>query len=116
MASALSYEFLKAIQGAPDGIPTLGGDGKVPASQLPASATSPFKGVFADEAALITAFPTAGIADYAYVTDTASFWYWNAALDIPAWVNQEIAETDYLTLTDAEKAMVPYLVVADPTP
>jgi len=114
MASAVSYEYLKSIQGAPNGIPNLDGGGQVPASQLPPSAVSPFKGQFADETALTTAYPTAGIADYAYVNDTTSFWYWNAGLTTPAWVNQEIAEADYLLLSDSAKAMVPYIVVPNP--
>ena len=114
MANAVSYEYLKYIQGAPNGIPTLDGNGEIPTSQLPNSAVSPFKGEFLDEAALIVAYPTANLADYAYVEDTTSFWYWNAGLTVPAWVNQEIAETDYLALSDAEQSMVPYLVVPDP--
>ncbi|MCL2420976.1 MAG: hypothetical protein FWD03_03885 [Defluviitaleaceae bacterium] len=116
MASALSYEYLKSVQGAPNGIPTLDGNGEIPSTQLPDSAVSPFKGQFADEAALTTAYPTANIADFAYVDDTNSFWYWNAGLDTPAWVNQEIAETDYIALTIAEQSMVPYLVTPDPVP
>ena len=116
MANAVSYEYLKSIQGAPNGIPTLDGDGEIPASQLPSSAVSPFKGQFADEAELTTEYPTAGIADFAFVDDTSSFWYWNAGLDVPAWVNQEITETDYLALTAVEQSMVPYLVTPDPVP
>jgi len=112
MANAVSYEYLKSIQGVPGGIPTLDGDGQIPEIQLPDSAVSPFKGQFADEAELTTEYPTAGLADYAYVDDTNSFWYWNPALTVPAWVNQEIEEADYLLLSTAEKAMVPYLIVA----
>jgi len=114
MASALSFEYLKAIQGVPNGIPTLDGDGNIPEAQLPPSATSPFKGEFADVVALTTAYPTAELADYAYVDDTMSFWYWNPALTVPAWVNQEITETDYGTLTAIQKSMIPYLII--PTP
>jgi len=119
MASALSYEYLSSVMGAPNGIPTLDGDGEIPVSQLPASAASPFKGSYADETALTTAQPTAGLADYAYVVDTLSFWYWNPALTVPAWVNQEIAEADYLLLTAVEQSMVPYLIIPPavvPTP
>ncbi|MCL2397713.1 MAG: hypothetical protein FWC93_06560 [Defluviitaleaceae bacterium] len=114
MASALSYEFLKSIQGAPNGIPTLDGDGNIPEAQLPPSVVSPFKGEFADEAELILAYPTANLADYAYVDDTNSFWYWNAGMTTSQWVNQEIAEVDYLLLTPAGKSMVPYLIVPNP--
>jgi len=111
MASAVSYEYLDSIQGAANGIPTLDSGGKIPVGQLPPSAVSHFKGQFTTEAALIVAYPVAVLADYAFVTDTASFWYWNAGLTVPAWVNQEIEEDDYLLLTSAEKAMVPYLIV-----
>ena len=113
MANALSYEYLKSILGAPNGIPTLDDNGEIPTSQLPPSAVSPFKGEFVDETELTDEYPTAGTADCAYVEDTTSFWYWNSGLDIPAWVNQEIEETDYIALTAAEKSMVPYLVIPD---
>jgi len=116
MASAVSYEYLISIKGTPNGIPTLDGNGEIPTSQLPPTVVSPFKGQFADEAELIDEYPTAGLADYAFVDDTASFWHWNPGLVIPAWVNQEITETDYLALTDSARSMVPYLVVADPPP
>lgn len=114
MANAVSYEYLKSIQGTPNGIPTLDDNGEIPVTQLPSSASSPFKGEFADETALTTAYPTAELADYAYVDDTSSFWYWNPGLSTPAWVNQEIAEADYLLLSAAEISMVPYLVVPNP--
>jgi len=110
MANAVSYEYLKSIQGVPGGIPTLDGDGNIPETQLPPSVVSPFKGQFADEAELIDDYPSAGIADYAFVDDTSSFWYWNAGLTVPAWVNQIIEEADYLLLSAAEKSMVPYIV------
>jgi len=111
VASAVSYEYLKSIQGAPNGIPTLDGDGNIPEAQLPSSVVSPFKGQFADEADLLDDYPVAGVADYAYLDDTLSFWYWNAGLVVPAWVNQEIEEADYLLLTNLAKSMVPYLII-----
>jgi len=117
MPNAVSHEYLKSIQGAPNGIPVLDGDGKIPDTLLPSTAVSPFKGQFADEAELIDEYPAAGLADYAFVDDTSSFWYWNPALTVPAWVNQEIIEDDYDLLSDLEKSVVPYLIVpAPPTP
>jgi len=114
MANAVSYEYLKSIQGVPNGISTLDNSGKVPVAQLPTTIVSPFKGQFTDETALTTAFPTANLADYAFVDDTGSFWYWNAGLGADAaWVNQEIEETDYLALSNLAKSMVPYLIVPD---
>jgi hypothetical protein len=110
MASALSYELFVAKQGVANGIATLDGDGLVPVSQLPPVAIETYKGEYATSAALITAYPTAALADYAYVTATSSYWYWNDALAIPAWVDQQIAELDYLDLTVAERAAVPYIV------
>jgi len=102
--------------GAPGGIPTLDGDGEIPIGQLP-STIALFKGQFADEADLISDFPTAELACYAYVDDTLSFWYWNAGLETPlapAWVNQIITESDYDDLTNLAKSMVPYIIIADP--
>jgi len=113
MANAVSYEYLKSIQGVANGIPTLNSSGTIPTSQLPASTVNPFKGQFVDESALTTALPTASLADYAFVDDTGSFWYWNAGLSTPAWVDQQIEETDYLSLSDLAKGMVPYLIVPD---
>jgi len=124
-ANAVSYEYLKSIQGVPGGIPVLDDKGEIPTTQLP-DVVALFKGRFADEAALRTAFPTAGIANYAFVNDTASFWYWNSELldsgtdPDPDWVNQEISEEDYLELTTLQKSVVPYLVIpplyVPPTP
>jgi len=113
MANAVSYEYLKSIQGVPGGIPTLDDNGEIPVSQLPSEYASPFKGQYPDEAELIGEYPTAQLADYAFVDDTSSFWFWNPGLDVPAWVNQEIEETDYIALTALEQSMVPYLVIPD---
>jgi len=119
MANSVSYEYLQAIQGVPGGIATLDPNGEIPTTQLPDSAVSPFKGEYATEALLIAAYPTANLADYAYVYETTSFWFWNAGLldsvgePAPAWVNQEIEETDYNALDAVEKSMVPYLVIPD---
>jgi len=110
MASAISYEYLKSREGAVNGIATLDGTGKVPVSQLPDAAIETYKGEYADEAALILAYPTAFLADYAYNTDTSSYWYWNDALVTPAWVNQQITEAAYLALSAAERAAVPYII------
>jgi len=115
-ANAVSYEYLKSIQGVPNGIPVLDENGEIPTTQLPDSMTL-FKGRFTDAVALRTAFPTASIACYAFVNDTASFWYWNPELldgssaPDPDWVNQEISEEDYLALTVIQRSVVPYLVI-----
>ena len=114
MASAVSLEYLKSIQGAPGGIPTLDDKGEIPIGQLPPGAVSPFKGLFATQADLLSAYPTAEMADYAYVTATNSFWYWNQGLTPPAWTNQNITEADYLPLSIEAKAMVPYIIVPAP--
>jgi len=110
MASAVSYEYLKSIQGVPGGIPTLDDNGEIPGGQLPQGLLL-FVGQYALETDLTTAYPTAEIAQFAYVDETISFWYWNAASTIEAWVNQEIEEADYILLTAAEQSMVPYLIV-----
>jgi len=116
MASAVSLEYLKSLMGAPGGLPTLDGDGEIPVGQLP-SIIALFKGQFADEAELIDEHPTAGLACYAYVDDTHSFWYWNPGLTVAAWVNQEITEDDYDDLSDLAKSMVLYIIVPGaPTP
>lgn len=110
MASSISYEYLKSIEGAANGLATLDGSGLVPLSQIP-DTLEIFKGEFADNTALTTAYPTASLGNYAYVTSTSSYWYWNKALAVPAWVNQQITATAYTALSNAEKAAVPYNIV-----
>lgn len=134
MASSISYEFYAAKRGGADGIAplnssslvettylprgvangvaSLDADTKVPVAQLPDSVVNNFKGEFADEAAIIAAYATATLGDYAYNDDTDSYWYWNAELATPAWVNQEISATAYDALSAAAKAAVPYIVVS----
>jgi hypothetical protein len=111
MASTISYEFYSSKLGAVNGLATLDASGLLPVSQLPPSAIETFKGEYATSALLIAAYPLGALADYAYVTETLSFWYWNAALATPAWVNQEIAEAAYNALSAAEQAAVPYKLV-----
>lgn len=111
MASAISYEFLQARKGAANGIASLDTNGKVPLTQLPAEVIETYKGEYATSAALMTAYPAATQADYAYVTETNSYWYWNAALAVEAWVNQQITETAYNLLTTDQKAAVPYIIL-----
>ncbi|MCL2528071.1 MAG: hypothetical protein FWE42_06565 [Defluviitaleaceae bacterium] len=116
MASAVSYEYLKSIQGVPGGIPVLDDTGAIPPTQLPDVVTL-FKGRYTDAGALRTAVPTAGIANYAFIDSTSSFWYWNTELldagddPEPDWVNQEISEENYLGLTPLQRSVVPYLVI-----
>lgn len=111
MSSSISYEYLKSIEGASNGLATLDSNSKIPLSQLPSSVIETYKGEYATSSALITAYPTASLADYAYVTATNSFWYWNKSLTTPAWVNQQITETDYLALSASAKSVVPYIIV-----
>ncbi len=88
------------------------GAGLVPLSQLPASTVETYKGQYATSVDLIAAYPAASLADYAYVTATSSYWYWNdALLPAAAWVDQQITEAAYLILTAPERAGVPYIVV-----
>ncbi|MCL1884995.1 MAG: hypothetical protein FWF81_14710 [Defluviitaleaceae bacterium] len=116
MASSVSLEYLQSKQGVASGLATLDSTGAVPLSQLPSSVMGLFQGTFADDTALEAAVPTALIADFAFVTSTNSFWYWNAGLtgtdtpSAPAWVNQEISDTDYLALSATAQAMVPYII------
>jgi len=112
MASAISIEYLLSIEGQANGLATLDANGTVPTDQLPTIAINNFKGEFATAAALQTAYPTAKVADYAYVTATKSFWYWNIELDTAAWVNQEITTTAYNKLTDEQKAGLSYIITA----
>jgi len=110
MASSVSYELLQAKQGVANGLATLDGTGKLPVAQLPTEAVETYKGEYATSVALIAAHATGLLADYAYVTGTLSYWYWNAALGVPEWVNQQITEAAYILLSAAEKAAVPYIV------
>ena len=111
MSSAISYEYLNSVKAAANGLATLDGTGKVPLTQLPGGAIETYKGEYATSTLLIAAYPTANLADYAYVTATSSYWYWNRALGTPAWVNQEISIAAYLLLTASEKSAVPYIIV-----
>lgn len=111
MSSAISYEYLNSIEGVANGLATLDGTGKVPLVQLPGGAIETYKGEYATSALLITAYPVANLADYAYITATLSYWYWNKSLVTPAWVNQEITVTAYNLLSATEKASVPYIIV-----
>jgi len=109
MASAVSYEFLKdkATNPTPDWFATLDSTGVIPVTQMPSGMISPYKGELAT-----TALPSTGvIADYAWNTDTQTFWYWQNFSTPPAWVDQEITEADYILLTPQEQAAVPYLVI-----
>lgn len=112
MASAISYELFVAKQGVANGLATLDSTAKIPIAQLPDEAVETYKGEYATSAALVAAYPTGALADYAYVTGTSSYWYWNAALGTPAWVNQSITATAYDALSVAERAAVPYIVTA----
>lgn len=111
MASALSYEIYQSKLGAPNGLATLDATGKIPAAQLPPSGVETYKGEYANSAALIAAYPSGALGDYAYVTNTLSYWYWNKSTTPAQWVNQQITETAYLLLTAAVKAAIPYIVV-----
>lgn len=110
MASATSLEYLQSIEGVANGLATLDGSGTVPLSQLPASVINVYLGEYATEAALIAAYPTAALANYAFVTDTLSYWYWNRELTPAAWVNQQISAVDYEALTAAQQGVVPYII------
>ena len=111
MSSAVSYEYLKSREGVANGLATLDGTGKVPASQLPDDIINNWKGEFIDITALTTALPTAEIGDYAYLTTEKSFFYWNSKLLVPTWVDQKITVADYILLTDIEKSAVPYIII-----
>jgi len=112
MASAVSYEFLQNLKGAPNGLATLDNTSKIPVAQLPPSSAL-FLGIFATSADLPA---SAELAQFAYVTGTLSFWYWNPATDIDGWVNQQIEEADYILLTNEEQSYVPYVVITTVTP
>lgn len=71
----------------------------------------PYRGTYADSLSLQNACATASLADYAYVIATNSYWYWNDAATKQSWENQEITESSYNSLSSAEKAALPYIVV-----
>lgn len=112
MASSVSLEYLTSQKGATNGIASLDGTGKIPSAQLPNTAIETFKGTFATNTALTTAHSTGETGDYAYVTSTLSYWYWNAGLTTPAWANQETSATAYLALTANAKAGVQYIITS----
>ena len=109
--SAVSYEYLIAQKGAANGLATLDSNSTIPETQLPPSAVSPFKGSYATVTDLQAAYPTAGLADYAFVTG-AGFYYWSPSMSTPEWMLQDISSADYDNLTDAQKQEVPYIIVS----
>lgn len=104
------YEIAVPKKGEAGGVASLDSEAKVPISQLPTGIVETYKGNYATSSALLSAHPTALLADYAYVTQTNSFWYWNTASAIATWVNQEISESAYNALGAPAKASVPYIV------
>ena len=111
MASSISYEYLVSIEGVANGLATLDNSGKVLTSQLPPEAIETFKGTYATSAALIAAHATGSLGDYAYVTETSSYWYWNSGRDPAAWVNQQITAAAYALLSPEAQAAVPYIII-----
>jgi len=115
MASAVSLEYLQSLFNQPGGLPTLlpatdpTNPGKISPAQLPAGALDSFKGEFADEEALTSAYLTAGMTDFAFNDDTTSFWYWNT--ELTAWVNQQITASAYAQLSAQAQAVVPYVII-----
>lgn len=110
MASAISYELFSSKQAAANGLATLDATAKIPIAQLPSSVIKNYKGEFETDSALKTAHTTGIMGDYAYVTASSSYWYWNEALETAGWVNQQISETEYNALSAQAKAAVPYIV------
>ncbi len=111
MSSAISLEYLNSIEGVANGLATLDGTGKILLTQLPEGAIETYKGEFATLLALQTDYDIANLADYAYVTEDLSFYYWNSKLATPAWVNQNITVTNYNLLSASEKSAVPYIII-----
>ena len=110
MASVGLYTIIVPGQGQANGIATLDSAAQVPVAEIPTAAIETFKGQYATSSALTTAYPAASLGDYAYVTGTSSYWYWNSALSTADWVNQQISESAYNALSTSEKAAVPYIV------
>ena len=111
MGSAISYEYFNSLINEPHGIAGIGEDGKLPIGIMPGGSVETYKGIFATSVLLIAAHPIGSVADYAFVTATESYWYWNAAIVTPGWVNQCITAAAYLPLTTAAKAEVPYIII-----
>lgn len=113
MSSAVSLEYLDSLSNEDYGIPRLDSMGKLNPSVLPAGSVETYKGIYATLVLLTVAHPTGSIADYAWVTSTNSFWYWNGGLLVPGWVNQVITEAAYNLLTINAKAAVPYIIIPE---
>ena len=111
MSSAISLEYLNSIEGVANGLATLDGTGKVPIAQLPGGAIETYKGEYETLLALETEYPTANLADYAYVTADLAFYYWNSKMATPSWVNQNITVINYNLLSASEKSAVPYIII-----
>lgn len=134
--AGLSLEYLQSLEGVVGGLATLvadptSGAPTLAAAQIPTSLqslTPAFKGIFANAdgtsaTSLQVLQPTGNLGDYAYVTSTSSFWYWNAGLATtdatspygigtgPQWVNQQITATNYAEIVTGDaQNMVPYII------
>ncbi|WMJ23363.1 hypothetical protein RBG61_01490 [Paludicola sp. MB14-C6] len=67
-----------------------------------------YKGLYETSTELKIKYPSAQLSDYAYVSQSKSYWYWSTAFN--DWVNQETSEAIYITLNPQQKAAVPYIV------
>jgi hypothetical protein len=112
MAGILSLEFYQGQRNTANGYAGLDGGGMIDTSQLPASTVNPFKGTFATDQDLETAHATGSLADYAYVTATNSFWYWDINASTPGWMNQHISSATYSAMTPAEQGCIQWIIIS----
>ena len=110
MSSKISFAYLVSVEGTANGLATLGTDTKIPVSQIPTEyLVETFKGTYATEEALLSAHPVGALGDYAYITATASYWYWNITL--ASWIDQKITVDLYNILSTDVKVVMPFIIV-----
>lgn len=74
------------------------------------SGTGNYKGEYGTSAQLIADNPNSVLADYGYVNETSSFWYYSPTLG--TYVNQNVTASQYSSYEQAVKDEIPFIIVA----
>lgn len=74
------------------------------------SSTNNYKGEYDTSAELIADNPNSVLADYGYVKETSSFWYYSPTLE--TYINQNVTASQYGAYEQAVKDEIPFIIVA----
>lgn len=73
------------------------------------SGSSSYKGEYETSAELITNNPDSVLADYGYVNETSSFWYYSPTLG--TYVNQNVSATEYMAYSEEVRSEIPFIII-----